>query len=162
MDDYNLENYSTALFDSTVRTDTHHRIDIYVDGSYNSKTDEFSYGMVIFDAGQKYIKSKKFKKCDYSKYKNVSGEIFGAIEAMLFAKKHSATDLYIYYDYNGIKNWCTRYWKANTELSRKYKKIYDSFSSKMKIRFIKVKSHKNEINIECDKLAKEALKNKEV
>jgi len=54
--------------------------------------------------------------------------------------------------------WATGKWKAKTELTKKYKKLYDYYSKFIEINFSKVKAHTgNTYNELADKLAKKAI-----
>ena len=54
----------------------------YVDGSYDSLTNSFSYGMVLFYNNEKFHFSKKYSNNDLAEMNNVAGEIKGAEAAM--------------------------------------------------------------------------------
>ena len=52
-------------------------VEIYVDGSYNSATGEFSYGMVVLLGGQEETYSQSFRDEELATMRNVAGEIKG-------------------------------------------------------------------------------------
>lgn len=131
---------------------------IYVDGSYNTATEEFSYGMVVLREGREEVYAEKFNDPELSSMRNVAGEIFGARAAMQYALDHQIEEIVIYHDYEGIARWCLGEWKTNKEGSKAYKAFYDEVSKKVKIRFVKVLGHSNDkYNDMADELAKEAL-----
>ncbi|MBS1477335.1 MAG: hypothetical protein HP024_05285, partial [Acholeplasmatales bacterium] len=59
----------------------------YVDGSYNPKTAEYSFGAVLYYSEQMYQFKRKFGPDEYSKSRNVSGEIRGAAFIIQYAIK---------------------------------------------------------------------------
>ena len=130
----------------------------YVDGSYDSLTNSFSYGMVLFYNNEKFHFSKKYSNNDLAEMNNVAGEIKGAEAAMQFCLDNNITSITIYHDYEGIEKWCNGEWKAKKEGTIQYVNFYNKVSSKVKIQFIKVKGHSgNKYNDVADKLAKKAL-----
>ena len=133
-------------------------VEIYVDGSYNSATGEFSYGMVVLDGGQEETCSQSFQDEELATMRNVAGEIKGAEAAMQYALDHGIREIAIYHDYEGIAKWCLGEWKTNKEGTKAYKAFYDKARSQVKISFVKVAGHSgNKYNDMADELAKEAL-----
>ena len=133
-------------------------VEIYVDGSYNSATGEFSYGMVVLLGGQEETYSQSFQDEELATMRNVAGGIKGAEAAMQYALDHGIREIAIYHDYEGIAKWCLGEWKTNKEGTKAYKAFYDKARSQVKISFVKVAGHSgNKYNDMADKLAKEAL-----
>ena len=90
--------------------------------------------------------------------RNVAGEIKGAELAMAYCFAHDVPELTIYHDYQGIASWCTREWQAKKQGTMNYRDFYDRVSSKVAIRFCKVKGHTGvTYNEKADQLAKQAL-----
>ena len=131
----------------------------YVDGSYNVATKEFSYGMVLLEAGEVIAKEcEKSNDASLAGMRNVAGEIKGAEAAMRYAKEHDRKELVIYHDYEGIAKWCLGEWKTNKEGTKAYKAFYDAVSRHIQITFVKVKGHSGDTyNEMADQLAKQAL-----
>ncbi|MDD5934639.1 MAG: ribonuclease H family protein [Clostridiales bacterium] len=130
----------------------------YVDGSYNIVTKEYSYGAVIFYDGKEEHFSKKFSNPEMAAMRNVAGEIEGSMCAMQYCVDHNIKSIDIYYDYEGIANWCIGAWKANKEGTQNYKKFYDGIKDKVKVNFVKVKGHSGDkYNDLADALAKAAV-----
>ena len=130
----------------------------YVDGSFNVKNGEFSYGAIIFDGEEETRLSRKFSDNELSAMRNVAGEIKGAEAAMEYCIQNGIDKLDLYYDYRGIECWCTGEWKTNKKGTADYKAYYDSIKSKLDVKFIKVKGHSGDkYNDQADALAKEAL-----
>lgn len=139
----------------------------YVDGSYNVRTGQFSYGIVFFTGSkdkdgnlQELHFSKAFEHEELAEMRNVAGEIMGAAQSMKIADKLGIRELTIYHDYEGIAKWCTGEWKAKKTWTQKYRDYYRSMSGHMDITFIKVKGHSNnKYNDLADHLARTAVGN---
>ncbi len=130
----------------------------YVDGSYNVATQEFSYGIVMFEPGGVHRHFEKFDIPDMAAMRNVAGEIKGAAVAMRYAFVHQIPRLTIYHDYEGIAKWCTGAWKATKPGTKAYVEFYSKISQSVRVDFVKVKGHSGDkYNEEADQLAKQAL-----
>ncbi|MEG1595938.1 MAG: ribonuclease H family protein [Lachnospiraceae bacterium] len=130
----------------------------YVDGSYKSETQEFSYGMIVLRDGEERKFAEKFTDKELAKMHNVAGEIKGAEAAMHYAIEESIDRIRIYHDYEGIAKWCQDEWKATKDGTKAYKAFYDSIKDKVAVTFIKVTGHSNnKYNDIADELAKQAL-----
>lgn len=130
----------------------------YVDGSYDSIANAFSYGIVLFYNGQEMHFSKKFVDDDLSEMNNVAGEIKGAEAAIQYCLDNNISSVTIYHDYEGISKWCNGDWKAKKVGTIAYANFYKEASSKVRVQFVKVKGHSgDQYNELADKLAKEAL-----
>lgn len=133
-------------------------VPIYVDGSFNSATGEFSYGMVVLLETETLTFHEKYDDKELAAMHNVAGEIKGAEAAMRYAIEHEIPRIAIYHDYEGIAKWCLGLWKTNKEGTKAYKDFYDKASKEIAIKFVKVTGHSgNTYNEMADKLAKEAL-----
>lgn len=139
----------------------------YVDGSYNIRTKNFSYGIVFFtgasdkEGNLQILKfSKSFDHEELAEMRNVAGEIMGAAEAMKIASKLGIKEITIYHDYEGIAKWCTGEWKAKKIWTQKYKDFYNEICKTLKVTFVKVKGHSNDkYNDMADELARKAVGN---
>ncbi len=131
----------------------------YTDGSYDPDSGIFAYGVVILIDGKEITFSRAFFDKEKALMRNVAGEIEGAKEIMGYCYSHNIKSVDIYYDYEGIEKWCTGEWRATKKETQMYRAYYDAVSRKVKINFIKVKSHSgNKYNDMADSLAKEAVK----
>lgn len=139
----------------------------YVDGSYNTNTKRFSYGVVFFTGAvdkegnvQELHFSQAFDHPELSEMRNVAGEIMGAAKAMKTARILEIKELVIYHDYEGIAKWCTGEWKTKKEWTTKYRNFYRETSEYVKISFVKVKGHSSDkYNDLADELARKAVGN---
>lgn len=133
----------------------------FVDGSFNSDTKEYGYGVVIIEDTKNpneihYNGSNN--KPEHATMQNVAGEILASMTAMKYAKNHGIKKMIIFHDYEGIAKWCTGEWKATKEGTIKYKNFYNMISESVQIEFVHVKGHSNEYyNDMVDALAKDAL-----
>ena len=136
----------------------------YVDGSYNTVTKVFAYGIVFFTGAtdsegnrQELHYSQAFSHPELAEMRNVAGEIMGSAQAMKIARTLNIKDLVIYHDYEGIAKWCTGEWKAKKEWTKKYRDFYNEVSNDVNISFVKVKGHSNDkYNDLADELARKA------
>ena len=130
----------------------------YVDGSFNIKTGEYSFGAVLFSGGKTEEFSEKFSDSDMAEMRNVAGEIKGAEFVMRYCLEKGIKSIKIVYDYVGIEAWATGKWKTNKTGTAGYKAYYDSIKDKLQVEFIKVKGHSGDkYNDRADALAKDAL-----
>lgn len=129
----------------------------YVDGSYNSYTKTYGYGVYLNDGVEHEIKGSG-KEPTMAAMRNVAGEIEGAMAAMKYAIEHGIKELTLYYDYVGIEAWATGKWNANKSETQAYRDFCKVCP--VKIIFKKVKGHSgvrgNDI---ADRLAKIAVGN---
>jgi len=130
----------------------------YVDGSFSSASNEFSYGLVLFYKDTEIRLSEKFTDPDYAEMRNVAGEIKGAEKAMRYCLEKGIGSVDIYHDYKGVACWCTGEWKANKPGTKAYKAFYDSLRGRLSVTFHKVKGHSgNTYNDAADQLARAVL-----
>lgn len=130
----------------------------YVDGSYDTISGDFSYGMVLLYEGKQIRFCQRIHDTELASMRNVAGEIKGAQAAMKYAIEHQIPSLAIYHDYEGIAKWCNGEWKANKEGTKAYQKYYAQAREQIAISFVKVKGHSNDTyNDMADALAKQAL-----
>ncbi len=130
----------------------------YVDGSYNIKTTEFSYGVVLLQGDKEEHFNKSFDDEELATMRNVAGEIMGAQYAMELSMERGYKNIAIYFDYEGIEKWAVGLWKTNKDGTIAYKKYYDSIKDELKVKFVKVKGHSGDkYNDVADRLAKDAV-----
>lgn len=130
----------------------------YVDGSYNIKNKNFSYGAVIMYKNDEYKLSGSFDDPSLAGMRNVAGEIKGAEAAMQFCIDNEIHEIDIYHDYEGVAKWCIGEWKANKDGTKSYVEFFKKVSESVNVNFIKVKGHSGDkYNDMADSLAKAAL-----
>ena len=130
----------------------------YIDGSYDATTGCYSFGGVLIIDNIDYQFNKKFEADEYSSSRNVAGEIKGASYIINHCIKNNIKEMNLYYDYAGIEQWYNGSWQAKMPIAIKYVEFVNSIKDKIKVNFIKVKSHSNDkYNDLADSLAKKAL-----
>lgn len=134
------------------------QVTAYVDGSFNVKTGEYSYGAVILQDGAERRFCEKFNNPEMAQMRNVAGEIKGAEFVMRYCVENGIQAIKIVYDYVGIEAWAAGKWKTNKQGTAKYKAYYDSIKDKLSVQFEKVKGHSGDVyNDMADALAKGVL-----
>jgi ribonuclease HI len=133
----------------------------FVDGSFNKKTFEYAYGIVLIDTNnEKLTFSGKDNKPEVVNMRNVAGELKGAMFITHYVVKNmpEIKRIRIFHDYEGIAKWVTGDWGANLEYTQKYRDFMHSMKNKIEISFEKVTAHTGvTYNEEADKLAKTVL-----
>jgi len=133
----------------------------FVDGSFSEKQGRYGSGVLAFsphkDFPEELFRAGKNEK--YNHEQNVAGEIFAALMAMEWAVSSNIQRLKIYHDYEGIEKWITGQFKANSNIAKTYKAIYeDKYKGILDVFFVKVKGHSNnKYNDWVDSLAKNSL-----
>ena len=130
----------------------------YVDGSFNEKTNEYSFGVVLLHEGQEIHFKKSFPQDELSSMRNVAGEIKGAGFIILYCLNIGIKKLVVYHDYEGVSKWYQNEWKANLYGTKKYQEFANQVCDEIDVSFVKVKGHSNDhYNDLADRLAKDAL-----
>jgi len=133
----------------------------FVDGSYNHPLKRYSFGCIMFEPDDEdnvsiHGGSNDFNKV--SKFRNVAGEILGAVYAVTWAIKNGYKKITIYYDYIGIEKWAAKEWKRNNDLTKEYSMYMSEASKQIDISFVKVAAHTGiQHNEAADLVAKKAL-----
>lgn len=135
----------------------------FVDGSWDKKTKQFSYGVVFFTKKDKYCLSG----CDdfpaLAEMHNVAGELLGAMVAIRKAESLGMKKLMIVHDYEGTAEWVAtdhKAWQTNKWGTSMYQRFVFNHRKSIDIVYKWVKGHSGvEHNEEADKLASNAIKN---
>ncbi len=133
---------------------------VYVDGSYDDGMKVYAFGCVCLLSDGRvltyYGNGTDEASCSM---RNVSGELIGAMYAVLFAIKNRFSALDLCYDYAGIEKWAVGEWKTNKELTKKYADFMKRQSRYIDVRYHKVCAHTNQTyNEMADQAAKRGLK----
>lgn len=133
----------------------------YTDGSFFQERPKIvGYGAVLIYNSQLVHKISDGVECNDSKYNNVAGEIYAAVNAIKYAIDNGYKEILIKPDYQGVISWADGSWKTKNDLTRMYKEIIDIYSKSIKIYFKKVDGHKGNLyNETADSLAKEGILN---
>lgn len=133
---------------------------VYVDGSYNATTEQYSYGMV---AVQKdivlHIESGKGQSDSSKNIRQIAGELEGAVKGVEYALSIGEKRVVIFHDYVGICYHATGFWERREESSKEYyEKMQKLMSSGIEVIFVKVDSHTGDLfNELVDEKCKEKL-----
>jgi len=132
----------------------------YVDGSFEKKTERYSFGAVLIQNNEVIqTLSRVGDTPKYQSSRQIAGEVFGALHAIHWAIKNRYKKIIIHYDYLGIEKWALGEWKANKDVSKDYVETYRKLAPKIDIQFVKVKAHSGvEYNELADQVAKDAFK----
>lgn len=156
------KNYLLGI-EETQKEISHHmqedEVIAYVDGSFNSETVEYAYGVVLLlPDGSIQEFSGKDNKQEVATMRNVAGELKGSMFIVNYVVKNlpNIKKITIYHDYLGIANWVNGSWKTNLEYTTKYKEYMNK--QNIEICFKKVDAHTGvTYNELADKLAKKEL-----
>lgn len=131
------------------------KIEAYVDGSY--REGKVGWGAVIVKNDELYGElSGILDEEEVQGTRQVAGELKAVKETIFWCKEQKVEEIYIYYDYTGIKEWITGSWKAKNPVTQDYRDYVRD--SGINIHWIKVKSHSgNKYNDKADKLAREII-----
>jgi viroplasmin and RNaseH domain-containing protein len=133
---------------------------IYVDGSYNASTEEYSYGVVaVKNDVVLHIESGKGKSESARNIRQIAGELQGAVKGVQYALSKGDKRVVIFHDYVGICYHATGFWERHEESSKEYYKEMQVLMSRgMEVIFVKVDSHTGDLfNELVDEKCKEKL-----
>lgn len=133
---------------------------VYVDGSYSTATEEYSYGMVAMKNNVVlHIESGAGKNESASNIRQIAGELEGAIKGVQYALLNNEKRVVIFHDYVGICYHATGFWERREESSKNYyMKMNELMSSGVEVIFVKVDSHTGDLfNELVDEKCKEKL-----
>jgi ribonuclease H-related protein len=133
---------------------------VYVDGSYNSQTEKYSYAFVAVRANViEYIESGASIDSVNSNIRQIAGELEAAVKAVEYAIEIGDKQVVIFHDYEGVSHHATGFWERREESSvRYYNKMKDLMSKDIEVIFVKVDSHTGDLYNElADEKCKERL-----
>lgn len=133
---------------------------VYVDGSYNSGSRKYSYGVVaVKDNVVEYIHGGSGTNEKDNNIRQIAGELKAALEGATYALNNNHKKVVIFHDYEGICHHATGFWKRKDKSSQDY---YENMNALMKkgieIQFVQVKSHEEDLfNEMADTICKNEL-----
>ena len=133
---------------------------IYVDGSYNIATEQYSYGLVAMKGDVIQYVDGGIGTIDSSRnIRQIAGELNATVKGVEYAKKIGEKKVVIFHDYIGICYHATGFWERKEESSKRYYEKMQSFiNGGMEIIFVKVDSHTGDLfNELADEICKEKL-----
>lgn len=134
---------------------------VYVDGSYNSETKEYSYGMVaVKDSTVLDIEGESFLSKGTNNIRQIAGELKAAVRGAEYALENNEKKVVIFHDYAGICYHATGFWDRKEESSKEYyEKMQGLMKKGIEIIFVKVDSHTGDLfNELADEKCKESLR----
>jgi len=133
---------------------------IYVDGSYNNRTEKYSYGLVAVRTNVvEYIDSCSSRDNLQKNIRQIAGELEAAVKAVEYALSQGDKKVVIFHDYEGICHHATGFWERREESSAEYyKKMNELMGRGIEVIFVKVDSHTGDLfNELVDEKCKEKL-----
>ncbi len=150
---------------------------IYVDGSYNQTSRKYSYGVVaVMNDVVEYIHGGSGQNDLNNNIRQIAGELKAAIKGVEYALEKGHKKVVIFHDYEGICHHATGFWARKDKSSIDYYEKMNSFMKNgIKIEFVQVKSHeedlfnemadticKKELNIDNDRVIEKYLENNKI
>lgn len=133
---------------------------IYVDGSYNIASEQYSYGLVAMeDEVIEYLDGGIGSNDSSRNIRQIAGELDATVKGVEYAVKKGEKKVVIFHDYIGICYHATGFWERKEESSKKYyEKMQNFMKSGMEIIFVKVDSHTGDLYNElADEICKDKL-----
>lgn len=133
---------------------------VYVDGSYNSASRKYSYGVVaVKNNVVEYIHGGCGKNETGNNIRQIAGELKAALEGATYAFENNHKKVIIFHDYEGICHHATGFWKRKDKSSQDYYEKMNALMKKgIKIQFVQVKSHEEDLfNEMADNICKKEL-----
>ncbi|GAA0125801.1 hypothetical protein UT300019_17030 [Clostridium sp. CTA-19] len=134
---------------------------IYVDGSYNSSSEKFSYGLVAVKNNViEYMESGASEDTSQKQIRQIAGELKATIQAVEYAKLKGEKKIVIFHDYEGIYHHALGTWERKDSSSKEYYNAINKYinEDKIEIVFVKVDSHTGDVYNEItDSIAKKAI-----
>jgi len=131
-----------------------------VDGSYNSTTERYSYGLVaVRNNIVEYIDSDCAKDSYKTSIRQIAGELGGAIKAVEYALSRGDKKVVIFHDYEGVSHHATGFWERREQSSVEYyNRMNELMNLGIEVIFVKVDSHTGDLfNELVDEKCKEEL-----
>lgn len=131
-------------------------VQIYVDGSWNDRKQQYGWGYVLVVDGQSVSSGYgKGNKSEYLDQHQIGGEVVAVLQGLGRAVYLGYQHAEIVYDYVGIEKWPLGDWKAKSDIAGAYLCLIEQYHHQIDLSFKKVKSHSgNRFNGEADRLAK--------
>ena len=133
---------------------------IFTDGSWRPSTpNRVGAGIVVVENDKIVEEFMLYRDNEeMAKMRQICGELIASMEGVRIAVERNYDKVVINFDYEGVEKWCMGAWKTKNKYTQMYKKYMNDMSKKIKIEFIKVKAHDNNVfNDYADYLAKKSL-----
>ncbi|MDT8719101.1 viroplasmin family protein [Clostridium sp. 19966] len=133
---------------------------IYVDGSYNSSSEKYAYGLVaVRNEVIEYIEANSSIDNSQKSIRQIAGELEAAVKAVEYALGKGDKKVVIFHDYEGVCHHATGFWDRKEKSSEEYyNKMQSLFKQGIEVIFVKVDSHTGDFfNELVDEECKEKL-----
>ncbi|KAB1440106.1 viroplasmin family protein [Candidatus Galacturonibacter soehngenii] len=133
---------------------------IYVDGSFNSATERYSYGMVaVRNNIIEYIEGSSSEDNSMKDIRQIAGELKGSIRGIQYALDKGEKKVVLFYDYEGVAHHATGFWERREPSSIEYyNQVNDLMNKGIEVIFVKIDSHTGDLfNELADEVCKERL-----
>lgn len=129
---------------------------IYVDGSYSQKNNQYGWGYVATVEGKTiYSRYGSGNNEAYLSQRQIGGEVVAVLQALDYAIYKGFKMVEVCYDYAGIEKWITGEWRTKSPIAIAYKYHFDLKMEKINVQFRKVDAHTGDyFNERADRLAK--------
>lgn len=137
------------------------KVQAYIDGSYNTASEKYSYGMVVVKEDViLHIENGASEDNSSKDIRQIAGELKGAIKALEYARDNGIKELILIHDYVGVCYHATGFWERKEESSKKYYADFNYLTETngINVTFVKVDSHTGDLfNEIVDEFAKKAI-----
>lgn len=110
-----------------------------ISGSHSTEINKYSYGIqLILPNGE--LRGLKDIPADqeYFESEDITGDVFGTIDALEWASENGYEKVKIYYAYDGLEKWLTGVYKARSEIGKMYQKKFTNYQLHLEIDFVHV------------------------
>jgi len=134
----------------------------YVDGSFNDSVPNYGFGLVcVLDGTIVHAAGGAGKNTEAVSMRQIAGELLGAIQGLVFARKNGYRKVVVLHDYMGVAHHATGVWKRSNPFSITYYEWMQAFfreNPDMQVSFRKVPAHAGNLYNElADVLAKRSV-----
>lgn len=132
---------------------------IYVDGSFNSETEKYSYAFVaVRDNIIVHVENGASRDNSMKKLRQIAGELEAALRAAAYASGAGERKVLIFHDYAGIYHHASGTWERKDTSSQDYYNKMNEYKNKgLEVNFVKTEGHSGDIfNELTDSFAKQA------
>lgn len=134
----------------------------YVDGSFNDRIPNYSFGIVcVLNDEIIHSAGGTGKNAEAISMRQIAGELLGAMQALVYARRKGYARVIILHDYKGVSMHADGTWKRTNPFSGTYHDWMQAFfrdNPGISVKFLKVDAHAgNRFNELADVLAKTAV-----
>lgn len=118
---------------------THTGVTVYTDGSYDIKTNRYSWAYVIIKDNQLVFEDAGVgTHPDAASMRNVAGELAAAMRGIKTASElYHGESIELLHDYIGVASWVDRSWKAKNEMTKAYVDYMDRYKGNLSFQHVR-------------------------